>query len=169
MGLRVWSVTDMGFVVDHEAAAYLRRHYDDLQGKVPQAIKNLSAEEFQINAKAGTLPENYSEVRELEDYMDSLDGRYSVCLKDFSGEVAFTNGEILEFKNQPLYYMTSEKKTSLFSAAYESFSDLLKEFKTKFSVIGLPEDFNWAEHVGKVNGTTFSAEPGTGWPWCSIL
>lgn len=146
------------FLIDEEVFAYYCLSMDRREGRVPEEIRALSADEFRERARNYSLPCGYSDF----DPMDISCVIEATCVSDFDGEANSiildkTNSPInAEYKDSTICYIAADKEPSYFAAAYSSPEALLEEFKFRLSGINFPADFNWWGHIVEISGSTFA-------------
>lgn len=166
MSMREYSLRDAGFLIDAEVAAYACLSMDKTTKSVPEAIQVcLDDGTFAEKARAGALPEDYSDVDMVIDFFNAMpeDAGTFVYASSFCGEAVpvlpelAVNPQELEFDDGLLPYIAASKESTLFQAAYSSPEELLEEFKKtmRHMDVELPEDFDWWGHIVAINGTDF--------------
>ena len=166
MSMREYSLRDAGFLIDAEVAAYACLSMDKTTKSVPEAIQVcLDDGTFAEKARAGALPEDYSDVDIVIDFFNALPEDVGTCVDAprFCGtavpvlpELAETPQE-MEFDDDLLLYIGASKESTLFQAAYSSPEELLEEFKKVMThcEVELPEDFDWWGHIMTFGGTYY--------------
>lgn len=161
MSMKYYPVDICGFYIDHEVAAYAYLKIDRDRDSVPAAIQDIIDKGlFHDLARAGTLPEDYSDISDVQSVMD--DDETHFC-SDFEGDIdtllpeRTANPISKTVSDFYIVYIDRKKFGDLFHAAYESPEELLEEFQTslKNQGIELPDDFDWWAHIVHINGTTF--------------
>ena len=161
MSMKDYPVDIYCFYIDHEVAAYAYLKIDRDRNSVPAAIQDsIDTGLFHDLARAGTLPEDYSDISDVQSVMD--DDETHFC-SDFEGDIdtllpeRTANPISKTVSDFYIVYIDRKKFGDLFHAAYESPEELLEEFQTslKNQGIELPDDFDWWAHIVHINGTTF--------------
>ena len=161
MSMRDYPVNIYGFYIDHEVAAYAYLKIDRDRDSVPAAIQDIIDKGlFHDLARAGTLPEDYNDISDVQSVMDEDETHF--C-SDFEGDIdtllpeRTANPISKTVSDFYIVYIDRKKFGDLFHAAYASPEELLQEFKTsiKNQGIKLPDDFDWWAHIVHIYGTTF--------------
>lgn len=81
MSMREYSLRDAGFLIDAEVAAYACLSMDKTTKSVPEAIQVcLDDGTFAEKARAGALPEDYSDVDMVIDFFNALPEDVGTCV-----------------------------------------------------------------------------------------
>lgn len=164
MSTRDYNLSDYGFVITKEAAAYIVLALDRKEGSVPNDVQKLLDEnKFREVAKNRTqiLPEYYADYDTILDALRDLleNDERIVYAPEFTGTAECIlhehENQTFEYDDEYLIYIQTEKEPSLFSTAYPTQDSLIEEYKTQFKNI-LPEDFDYAECITKLEGIYYS-------------
>lgn len=152
----------VGFLIDPYAAAYVLLAYDKAHDDVSEEIAALiESGEFDELAKAGTLPDDYSDPDAALEVIDKI----AVCASGFDGTVTtvFPKRAACPIEktydpdiNDPVY-IPAGRKPDLFKAAYPLPAVLLEEFQSVFASLNItfPDDFDWWARIAHIKGTEF--------------
>lgn len=166
MSTKDYNLSDYGFVITKEAAAYIVLALDRKEGSVPNDVQRLLDEnKFREVAKnhMRNLPEYYADYDVIIDALRDLleNDERIVHAPNFTGTAECIlheykdRNQTFEYDDEYLIYVQTEKEPSLFSTAYPTQDSLIEEYKTQFKNI-LPEDFNYAECITKLKGIYYS-------------
>ena len=126
-----------GFIIDTEILASLWLHKFTEEHKFPEDIGAMTPDEFMSAAKHGTLPEDY---RDLTDVDSLLKDRRLMKLTDFYGTVAAEPAE-----GDTIAWLRPNSESNEMQEVQDILGDLY-----------LPEDFDWAGHIVRIDGTVYA-------------
>lgn len=152
----------VGFLVDVYAGAYVILAWDKENKCVPDEITKLvDSGKFDELARAGTLPEGYSDIDAAMECVDKVgyaaSGFSGTVRTLFPGKTPSPIEKACEPDVDDPVYIPAGKKPDLFKAAYPTPDDLLDEFKSVFAGLHVefPDGFDWWARVVEVKGTEF--------------
>lgn len=146
--------------IDGVMAAYINLAMAKKADDVPPEIEEIIKEgKFYALAKEYKLPHDFSDSFDLDNigcYCSQFEGEITPLFPELG------NFEDVSLSDDYIRYIPACKQPELFKAAYESPEELLEELKAslKDSLGGImpdfPEEFNWWEHIGTIEGTYYA-------------
>ena len=136
---------------------------DEALDAVLDLMANYSEIREKVETRVQILPEYYADYDVIIDALRDLleNDERIVHAPNFTGTAECIlheykdRNQTFEYDDEYLIYIQTEKEPSLFSTAYPTQDSLIEEYKTQFKNI-LPEDFNYAECITKLEGIYYS-------------
>lgn len=152
------------FVIDESTAAWIiRRHWLDSDKDIPEDLLERISDETEFAETIKNLDTHlvaYGSFSVFSAYEILLDdGIFAVLCDGFTGSVSpiydpsmtIDQTVSVEYEDDRIALIISEKKPGLFYAAYDNLEELTEEFRNKLRSY-FPADFDYKNHIASVTG-----------------
>lgn len=159
MSMNTYPLTDTGFVISAEIAAYMIRCLNLAEENQADKVKQMSEEEFLQKAANYELPDDYFDIATLHETLsDKIETVYCTGFEGLTTSAFPADKTVQEtYEDDILLYIPLNQTPEYCRAVYASVDEIVNEIKTKLDAINitLPEYIDIRSHIMAITGTYF--------------
>lgn len=159
MSMNTYPLTDTGFVISAEIAAYMIHCLNLAEENQADKVKQMSEEEFLQKAANYELPDDYFDIAALHETLsDKIEAVYCIGFEGSTASAFPADKTVQEtYEDDILLYIPLNQTPEFCRAVYASVDEIVNEIKTKLDTINitLPEHIDIRSRIMTITGTYF--------------